>query len=50
LTEVGVIAAQGPRHARELAELIEARDGHCQSNGRSSAHGATRPTLKPFKL
>ena len=24
LTEVGVIAAQGPRHARELAELIEA--------------------------
>ena len=26
LTEVGVIAAQGPRHARELAELIEACD------------------------
>ena len=24
LTEIGVIAAQGPRHARELAELIEA--------------------------
>ena len=26
LTEVGVIAAQGPRHGRELAELIEACD------------------------
>ena len=26
LTEVGVIAPQGPRHARELAELIEACD------------------------
>jgi transposase len=26
LTEVGVIAAQGPKHARELAELIEACD------------------------
>jgi transposase len=26
LAEVGVIAAQGPRHARELAELIEACD------------------------
>ena len=26
LTEIGVIAAQGPRHARELAELIEACD------------------------
>jgi transposase len=26
LTEVGVIAAQGRRHARELAELIEACD------------------------
>ena len=26
LTEVGVIAAQGTRHARELAELIEACD------------------------
>ena len=26
LTEVGVIAAQGARHARELAELIEACD------------------------
>ena len=26
LTEVGVIAAPGPRHARELAELIEAGD------------------------
>jgi len=26
LTEVGVIAAQGPRHARELAGLIEACD------------------------
>ena len=26
LTEVGIIAAQGPRHARELAELIEACD------------------------
>src|ERR1700722_18361976 len=26
ITEVGVIAAQGPRHARELAELIEACD------------------------
>jgi transposase len=26
LTEVGVIAVQGPRHARELAELIEACD------------------------
>jgi transposase len=26
LTEVGVIAAQGPRHARELAELIETCD------------------------
>jgi transposase len=26
LTEVGVIATQGPRHARELAELIEACD------------------------
>jgi transposase len=26
LTEVGVIAAQGPRHARELAKLIEACD------------------------
>src|SRR5471032_325648 len=26
LTEVGVIAAQGPRHARELAGLIEAGD------------------------
>ena len=26
LTEVGVITAQGPRHARELAELIEACD------------------------
>ena len=26
LTEVGVIAAQGPRHARELAELVEACD------------------------
>ena len=26
LNEVGVIAAQGPRHARELAELIEACD------------------------
>ena len=26
LTEVGVIAAQGPRHARELAELIDACD------------------------
>ena len=26
LTEVGVIAAQGPRHAREPAELIEACD------------------------
>ena len=26
LTEVGVIAAQGPRHARELAERIEACD------------------------
>ena len=26
LTEVGVIAAQGPRHARELAALIEACD------------------------
>src|SRR5271165_4590619 len=26
LTEVGVIAAQGPSHARELAELIEACD------------------------
>ena len=26
LTEVGVIAAQGPRHARELGELIEACD------------------------
>jgi transposase len=28
LTEVGVIAVQGPRHARELAELIEACDPH----------------------
>ena len=27
LGEIGVIAAQGPRHARELAELIEACDG-----------------------
>ena len=26
LTEVGVIAAQGPRHARGLAELVEACD------------------------
>ena len=26
LTEIGMIAAQGPRHARELAELIEACD------------------------
>jgi hypothetical protein len=26
LTEIGVIAAQGPRHARELATLIEACD------------------------
>jgi transposase len=26
LTEIGVIAAQGPKHARELAELIEACD------------------------
>jgi transposase len=26
LTEAGVIAAQGPRHARELSELIEACD------------------------
>jgi transposase len=26
LTEVGVIAAQGPRHARDLAELIEVCD------------------------
>ena len=26
MTEIGVIAAQGPRHARELAELIEACD------------------------
>jgi transposase len=26
LTEIGVIAAQGPRHARELAGLIEACD------------------------
>ena len=26
LTEIGVIAAQGPRHACELAELIEACD------------------------
>jgi hypothetical protein len=26
LTEVGVIAAQGPRHARELAKRIEACD------------------------
>src|SRR5579863_6126705 len=26
MTEVGVIAAQGPRHARELAELIEGCD------------------------
>ena len=26
LTEIGVIAAQGPRHGRELAELIEACD------------------------
>jgi transposase len=26
LTDVGVIAAQGPRHARELAKLIEACD------------------------
>jgi hypothetical protein len=26
LTEIGVIAAQGPRHARDLAELIEACD------------------------
>ena len=26
LTEVGVIAAQGPRHARELAGLVEACD------------------------
>jgi hypothetical protein len=28
LTEVRVIAVQGPRHARELAELIEACDPH----------------------
>ncbi len=26
LTEIGVIAAQGPRHARELAGLVEACD------------------------
>jgi len=26
LTEIGIIAAQGPRHARELAALIEAGD------------------------
>ena len=41
LTEVGVIAAQGPRHARELAELIEACDGRCQCNGGSSTCSAT---------
>jgi hypothetical protein len=26
LTEIGVIAPQGPRHARELADLIETGD------------------------
>ena len=44
LTEVGVIAAQGPTHARELAELIEACDETIpfEVRGVGAAGGATK--------
>jgi hypothetical protein len=52
LTEIGVIAAQGPRHARELArydrmfELIDCHGEHVERPEEFRPANQQRPTIK----